>query len=92
MEVNPNISAGAVQKVTAKPVATTSAKAAVTDSASFGRTDAVSSGLQQIPDVRADAVAKARSLLNDDNYPPQVVLNAISKLIATKLNQDSPQE
>ncbi len=92
MEVNPNISAGAVQKVTPKPIATISAKAAVTDSASFGRTDAVSSALQQIPDVRADAVAKARSLLNDDNYPPQVVLNTISNLIATKLHQDSSQE
>jgi hypothetical protein len=92
MEVNPNISPSAVPKVTAKPVATLSVKAAVGDSASFGRTDAVNNALQQVPDVRTDAVMRARALLDDNDFPPPLVLNAISKLIATQLNQNSPQE
>jgi hypothetical protein len=92
MEVNPNTGTSAAQSVTAKPLVTPPVKAVAADSASFRQADAVNSALQQTPDVRADAIAKARTLVSDPSFPPLSMVNAISKLIATKLNQDPPEE
>ena len=93
MEVNPNISAGGVQnqKITTKPAITPASKPAPSDSTSFRQSDAVEEAIETTPDVRSEAVEKARMLLNDTNYPTRSVITSISQLIAQKLSQGSPQ-
>jgi len=60
----------------------------VGDSASFQETDAVNDALLQTPNVRPEAVARARALIADVQYPPLSTINAISRLVAANLNRD----
>jgi hypothetical protein len=71
---------------------TAPAKSPASDSASFQGTDAVNTALQLAPEVRPEAVARARMLIADAQYPPASTINAISKLlVAANLNQDESQ-
>ena len=67
------------------------AKPKVGDAASFQETDAVNGALLQTPDVRPEAVARARALIADPQYPPPSTINAISNLVAANLNRDESQ-
>ena len=92
MEVNPNAGTSPLQNVTGRTPATAPAKPQVGDSASFRETDAVNGALLQTPDIRSDAVARARALIADAQYPPLSTIHAISKLVAANLNQDENPE
>lgn len=80
MEVNPNGSAGPVQKVTGKAVLPPRPTPA-TDSASFAEAEAVNRAMQQVPAVRPESVARGRELIGDANYPPLATIDAIAKLV-----------
>lgn len=58
------------------------------DAASFTRTESLNRSLSETPDVRADKVALAKSLIQDISYPPQEAINKIADLLAMKLRQD----
>ena len=88
MEVNPNASANAVPRPTGKPPVTSKA-APRTDSVSLRGTEAIDSALQQVPDVRTEAVTKAAMLVGDVKYPPLQTINAISNLLAMNLDQQN---
>ena len=86
MEVNPNIRATGVLRtpvsLPVKPARTASA-----GSPSFADSEAVDRALQQAPDVRADKVAQATLLANDDQYPPLSTIRAIAHLLAVDLDK-----
>jgi hypothetical protein len=88
MEVNPNAGTSPLQGVTTKLPVVPPAKPQAGDSASFQGTDAVNSALQQTPDVRPEAVSRARALITDAQYPPQSMIHDISRLLAANLKQN----
>jgi hypothetical protein len=92
MEVTPNAGTGPAQRVVGKQVRTQSAKAAASDSTSFREVNAIQSALQQTPDIRSQVVQRARALTGGEltgglRYPPLPTIQAISNLVAAKLNQ-----
>jgi hypothetical protein len=62
------------------------------DSASFHGADAVNGALQQTPAVRLEAVERARTLISDNNYPPQSTIKGMSKLVAEHLASDTADQ
>lgn len=46
--------------------------------------------LNELPSRRPDKMNAARQLISDENYPPDRLLNEIADLLATNLNQPSP--
>jgi hypothetical protein len=52
---------------------------------SFERTQALEKILQQTSPVRPEAVAKASTLVNDENYPSERVLSQMAGLLAAKI-------
>ncbi len=90
MEVNTNLSSvGAGGPIPAKGSAASTTPSAPkrTDSASLSTLDET---LQNLPDSRAQAVARARSLVAGAQYPPPEVINKISELLAGKLTRQQP--
>jgi hypothetical protein len=60
------------------------------DSAQFDRSADLNQMLQNTPDIRPDAVEKAKSCLGDVQYPPAETLARIAALLAIHLdNTDS---
>jgi hypothetical protein len=86
MEVNLNpglsLNAGASQPVTRRPTSQPADNAM-----SFEPTQALEKLLLQTSPVRPEAVAKASSLVADENYPSDGMLNQIAGLLANKLGQ-----
>ena len=84
VKLNPGLSvnAGASQPVIRQP-STQPADQAM----SFERTQALEKLLQQTSPVRPEAVAKASSLVADENYPSDGMLNQMAGLLANRLAQ-----
>jgi hypothetical protein len=59
------------------------------DNASFDSSTALNRALSQTPDVRPDAVARARQLIADVNYPPAEAIRKISDLLAMKIQNET---
>lgn len=59
------------------------------DGASFERSAALNRSLTGTPDVRQEVVERARRLIEDTSYPPQVAINKIADLLAMKLAQEA---
>lgn len=89
MEVNANIRTGGVGGPTpaARP---TPAASTASDSSSFTSTAAIEKALASLPDVRSEAVERARTLTSNVSYPPLETIRKISKLLA--INIDSKPE
>jgi hypothetical protein len=52
------------------------------ESSSFEQTRALEQKLSQLPDTRPEEVARARTLIADNQYPPQLMMNRIASLLA----------
>jgi hypothetical protein len=87
MEVNPNIRAVGVSRTPA-PSLVKLARTAPVNPVTFSDSEAVNRALQQTPDVRADRVAQATVLANDDQYPPLSTIRAIAHLLAGYLDDN----
>jgi hypothetical protein len=71
-------------------------EAAPSDSADFSEADALNQALRAEPEVRAEAVARARELIGDVKWPPREAIEQISNLLAVHLlaeakSEESPQ-
>jgi len=64
---------------------------AATDGAAFKRAKELSRAIESIPDTRADAVARARRLIGDANYPAADAIQRIAGLLAIHL-EDEPDK
>jgi hypothetical protein len=84
MEVNTNFSASGVGGIVPRKPAATAAK---TDAAPdpFASSSALESAVNNLPASRPDAVARAKELAADPNYPPPSVLRQVSTLLAANL-------
>ncbi len=88
MQVNPshhNDPVGQTELVRRSAVAAHPAN----DGASFERSSALNRSLTDTPEVRQEVVERARRLIEDTSYPPQVAINKIADLLAMKLTQDA---
>jgi len=84
MEVNTNLSAVSVGGIAPqKPAAPAARTTAASDA--FARSNALSSAVNNLPASRPDAVALARELASDPNYPPASVMRQVSALLAESL-------
>jgi hypothetical protein len=88
MEVNTNFSAGGVGGITPRKPAAPAAKPAAAPDA-FARSNALEQAVKNLPASRPEAVAQARELAADPNYPPAEVLRQVSRLLAGRLTAES---
>jgi hypothetical protein len=84
MEVNTNFSAGGVGGTTAPGRSAPPAKAAAAPDY-FAGSSALTQALQNQPDSRPDAVARAKDLIADPNYPSPAALRQVASLLAGNL-------
>jgi hypothetical protein len=87
MEINTNLKAGGVGSPT-PPARAAAAAAVVGDTSTFTSTAAIEKALASLPDVRAEAVERARTLTSQVSYPPLETIRKISKLLAIKIPSD----
>ena len=64
-----------------QPAARPEAAPASTDTTSF-TSSSLDAQLRNVPEVRTDKVALAKSLITNPNYPPQELLDRIAALLA----------
>ena len=88
MEVNTSLSAGGVGGITPqKPFAPAAKTAAAPDS--FASSSALERAVRNLPASRPEAVAQARELAADPNYPSAGILRQVSILLAERLTSES---
>ncbi len=85
MQIEPNISASAVSRMTTAP-AIPAKPAPVADSAVFDRTVALNQALKDQAGVRPEKVTMAQQLLGHVNWPPSQALQQIATLMAMHLD------
>jgi hypothetical protein len=88
MEVNTNFSASGVGGIVPQKTSAPAAKTAAAPDP-FASSSALESAVQNLPASRPDAVARARELAADPNYPPPGALRQIASLLAGQLISDS---
>ena len=62
------------------------------DEASFSSINNLKSALAQVPDVRADKVAQAKSLLEDPSYPNNAVLGRVAHALTRIMSPEPANE
>ncbi len=82
MQIEFNTSRITKGEVSQPPVARPEVGARSTDTTSFTSTASLEAQLRDVPPVRVDRVAMAKSLLTNPNYPPRELLDRISALLA----------
>ena len=85
MEVSTNFSASGVGGITPQKRSAPAAKAAAAPD-SFANSSALEEAVKNLPASRPEAVAQARDLIADPNYPSAETLRQISHLLADHLS------
>jgi hypothetical protein len=88
MEINTNLPAAGVTNLTPAKQRSPAAAPTADSGASFASTNALNVALKQVPDVRSDAVDRARDLINDPNYPSADTIKKLSSFLAGKLQSN----
>jgi hypothetical protein len=89
MQINPSSRNNLIERtVSRSSVKATGQTAAAAREIQLENANAVSGLLAQTPDVRMAAVERARALVADTKYPPDVVLNGVARLLAAELNPE----
>jgi hypothetical protein len=84
MEVQPNHPAGGINQSPAVRAEARRLKEP-TEQVNFAQSAAVEQALQKSPEIRTDAVDRARSLVGNINYPPPETIRRLSNLLAMHL-------
>lgn len=84
MQINSNMNAGGINPLipARRSVPGNNAKA---DRTGFASSTALDGALKLIPDVRPEAVDRARELINDPDYPSADTVSKLSDFLAAKL-------
>jgi hypothetical protein len=90
MRVNPNSEAPAVSAAPGRSAV--SEPRLGQDRLALSTTETLNRSLEQTPDVRADKVAEAKTLIRDGSYPPAVIIRKISALLAVKLDSQNTND
>jgi hypothetical protein len=94
MEIDSNMRTGGINGPAAsRRTGTTSSTkssgpgaAKATDNASFAGAAGIEGALQAVPDVRPEAVDRARTLINDPSYPPPETIKQLSGFLASRIS------
>lgn len=89
MEINMKINAGSVNSVTPAKRSAPAAASAAAEGA-FADSTALDASLKGTPDVRPEAVERAKALISDPNYPSADTVAKLSNFLAAKL-QSGPE-
>jgi hypothetical protein len=84
MKINGDMNTGGLNGINSGKQPSTPVKTAASEPA-FSASAALEGALSQVPDVRAEAVARAVALINDRNYPPADTIKQLSDFLAAKL-------
>jgi len=84
MEIDTKINWGAVNSLPPVKNAGTAGKTAAPGDSFASSTD-LEGALQNTPDIRPDAVAAGRALVNNTNYPSDETLKKLSNFLASQL-------
>lgn len=84
MEIDANLNTGPINGLTPTP-RTTVNPGATTETDTFTSSAALQNVLKNTSDVRADAVARGRALVNNDGYPSDEQLKSLSSFLASRL-------
>jgi hypothetical protein len=83
MQIKSDMKVGVVSgEITAKR---STAAPRTTSADPFESSNALDGALQSVPDVRSDAVDRAKQLINDPNYPSADTIKKLSSFLADKL-------
>jgi hypothetical protein len=88
MEVNTSYSTGALGGMAPQPPFAPAARTAAAPD-SFASSKALEQAVRNLPASRPDALAQARALAADPNYPSPEVLRQVSSLLADSLSRQS---
>jgi hypothetical protein len=89
MKVNMKVTTGNLEAGTpAKPSAKVNQTEIATDT--FTKTSALDKSLAGVPDVRSDAVARAKALISDSSYPSAAVVKQLAGFMANKFSSVEP--
>ena len=84
MRVNPKFEPAAVPR-TAATQANRSEPASTQDEVALTHSEKLRSALRQVPDMRPEAVARAKSLLADPSYPSDSALEKVAGVLANHI-------
>ncbi|MDB6020632.1 MAG: hypothetical protein JWQ04_489 [Pedosphaera sp.] len=84
MEINANMNAGGVNPLIPAKRPAAGVKPMAEDNA-FASSTALEETLKKIPDLRPQAIDRARDLISDPNYPTSENLKQLAKFLAAKL-------
>lgn len=87
MEVQPNHAAGGINPTTTVRTEARRPKE-TTEQVNFAQSAAVEQALQKSPNVRTDAVERAKALVGNISYPPPETIRRLSNLLAMHLPVD----
>jgi len=87
MQIDPKLTTGAVGWVGAAQAVARRGNVAA-DKATFADTEALNNELHKVPDVRSDAVAKAKALVAQASWPPAETIKRLANLLAMQLSND----
>lgn len=83
MEVNPNLKVGSVPRTPPdQPVVRRSGSGSEEAAVQFTESQALNLALADVPDLRVEAVEKARQLVGQVDYPPQETIQKLANLFA----------
>lgn len=84
MDINTSMNVGGINGATPSGRARNAAQPA-SDTASFTGADAVEAALKSLPDIRPEAVDRAKQLISDPTYPSAAVVKQLSNYLAANL-------
>lgn len=90
MKVNPNRELQTTASVSRAPQRI--AKAAVASETDFQASAKLGLKLAATPEVRAEAVARAKALIADPNYPNPATINKVARRLADNIQQPAAEE
>ncbi|HOW64083.1 MAG TPA: hypothetical protein P5186_12390 [Candidatus Paceibacterota bacterium] len=85
MQIDPNMSVGSVARMDSRSPAATK-NVSNSDQAAFDQSQALENQFNNTPDVRADLVERAVSLIGRVDYPPPQVIRRLSNLLAMSID------
>lgn len=87
MQIDPKLVTGTVSWV--GPTAAARVASTGNDQVTLSGAAALEAAYQQTADVRPEAVARGQDALAIPDYPPQVIIQKLSKLLAMQLPKES---
>ena len=88
MQINANNRTGSLGPVVGQRPVAAQKPASEASQVELRQSEAVNNALQATPDVRHDKVERARELIVNQEYPPEMILRGIANLLAVKDTTD----